>query len=35
MGELINHPLGFEIEITDADSRRIKTVRLRIKVNKE
>ena len=34
-GELINHPLGFEIEITDADSRRIKTVRLRIKVDKE
>ena len=34
-GELIDHPLGFEIEITDADSRRIKTVRLRIKVDKE
>ena len=34
-GELINHPLGFEIEITDADSRRIKSVRLRIKVDKE
>ena len=33
-GELINHPLGFEIEITDADSRRIKTVRLRIKADK-
>ena len=34
-GELINHPLGFEIEITDADSRRIKKVRLRIKANRE
>ena len=33
-GELINHPHGFEIEITDADSRRIKNVRLRIKVDK-
>ena len=31
-GELINHPLGFEVEITDADSRRIKKVRLRIKL---
>ena len=29
-GELIKHPLGFEIEITDADSRKIKKVRLRI-----
>ena len=34
-GELINHPLGFEIEITDADSRRIKKVRLRIKADRE
>ena len=34
-GELINHPLGFEIEITDADSRRIKKVRLRIRANQE
>ena len=34
-GELINHPLGFEIEITDADSRRIKEVRLRIKADRE
>ena len=34
-GELINHPLGFEIEITDADSRRIKKVRLRIKIDRE
>ena len=34
-GELINHPLGFEIEITDADSRRIKKVRLRIKTDRE
>ena len=33
-GELIKHPLGFEIEIKDADSRRIKKVRLRIKVDK-
>lgn len=33
-GELINHPLGFEIEITDADSRRIKKVRLRIKADR-
>jgi len=34
-GELITHPSGFEIEITDADSRKIKTVRLRIKADKE
>ena len=34
-GELINHPHGFEIEITDADSRRIKKVRLRIKADRE
>ena len=34
-GELINHPLGFEIEISDADSRRIKKVRLRIKADRE
>jgi magnesium and cobalt transporter len=34
-GELITHPSGFEIEITDADSRRIKTVRLRIKADNE
>ena len=34
-GELIKHPLGFEIEITDADSRRIKKVRLRIKADRE
>ena len=34
-GELINHPLGFEIEITDADSRRIKKVRLIIKADRE
>ena len=33
-GELIKHPLGFEIEITDADSRKIKKVRLRIKAKK-
>ena len=33
-GELIKHPLGFEIEITDADSRRIKKVRLRIRAKK-
>ena len=33
-GELITHPLGFEIEITDADSRRIKKVRLRIRAKK-
>ena len=33
-GELIKHPLGFEIEIKDADSRRIKKVRLRLKVDK-
>jgi len=34
-GELITHPSGFEIEITDADSRKIKTVRLRIKADNE
>ena len=34
-GELITHPSGFEIEITDADSRKIKTVRLRIKAETE
>ena len=33
-GELIKHPLGFEIEITDADSRKIKKVRLRIRAKK-
>jgi len=33
-GELIKHPLGFEIEITDADTRKIKKVRLRIKAKK-
>ncbi|MEC9414580.1 MAG: CBS domain-containing protein [Pseudomonadota bacterium] len=33
-GELIKHPLGFEIEITDADSRKIKKVRLRTKAKK-
>ncbi len=33
-GELIKHPLGFEIEITDADSRKIKKVRLRIRTKK-
>ena len=33
-GELIKHPLGFEIEITDADARKIKKVRLRIKTIK-
>ncbi len=33
-GELIKHPLGFEIEITDADSRKIKKVRLRTRAKK-
>ena len=33
-GELIKHPLGFEIEITDADSRKIKKVRLRVRAKK-
>ena len=33
-GELIKHPLGFEIEITDADSRKIKKVRFRIRAKK-
>ena len=28
-GEVILHPAGFEIEITDADPRRVKTIRIR------
>jgi CBS domain containing-hemolysin-like protein len=28
-GEVISHPLGFEFEVTDADPRRIKRVRIR------
>ena len=34
-GELINHPRGFEVEITEADSRRREKVRLRIKADQE
>ena len=34
-GELVIHPLGFEIEIRDADARKIKKVRLRIKANEK
>ena len=28
-GEVITHPAGFEIEVTDADPRRVKRVRIR------
>jgi CBS domain containing-hemolysin-like protein len=28
-GEVIAHPDGFEIEVTDADPRRVKRIRLR------
>ena len=34
-GELVVHPLGFEIEIRDADARKIKKVRLRIKAHEK
>ena len=34
-GELVIHPLGFEIEIRDADARKIKKVRLRIKAHEK
>ena len=34
-GELVFHPLGFEIEIRDADARKIKKVRLRIKAHEK